>query len=140
MPPNNREKIRENKPPRGKKIRNRILAGIATLGIAAGTAVGTDSVCFDAKGVSLLPAEIVKIQEARVCFKSDQDYVTFKDDRVNKYLAKGSEARALYLFSDEGKELVGVLDHEIKKRGVIDLGQVSDGDDVVQLIINKLQQ
>jgi len=135
------------------KTRDKIISGMVVIGITtagvAGLITPDISKCLDRDGVEVkspieelvINTEIVgRIVEAnRICFKTKADYETLRNDRIGKYKIKEGEERLKWLLSDEGKELDDILTHEIQKKGTIQIPSVKEGDDIFQIIINKLQ-
>lgn len=130
-------------------LRNKIIAGVATLGIlGAGVATGIDNACIDENGLTMFPAETLALREVSddrvvsvgmVCFRDKADYVTLKDSKIAEYKALKPNERGKFLWSKGGQIVDDILDHEIKKIGKLDLGKVTEKDDIFLLIINKLK-
>ena len=134
------------------ELRNKIIAGIASLGIlGVGVATGVDNACIDKNGLTMFPAEELVLREidqssvvdnakevGTICFQSRSDYETYRDDKVSTYLLKSEKDRELWKLTDEGQTLDDVLTHEIEKLGKISF-PIKEGEDVFLLIINKLK-
>ena len=127
--------------------KNKILAGLAALGIAGAGFYGVDNACLDKDGITMFPAVELTLREnvegkdfevGKICFSKKADYEVFKTDRINSYLAKSKDDRALWLLSEEGQQLDDVLTYEIQKIGTIELPPQKEGDDVFLQIIDKL--
>ena len=112
--------------------KNKIIAGLVALGILGGTTVVAlnENCAFD--------AEAPIIREQKVCFKTKQDFKKYKDARVDQYKNKSGEERGAYLLTDEGREMIDILDYEIKKKGTINVGKVGKDDDLILKIINTI--
>ena len=113
-------------------VKNKIITGLIGLGIASGTAVVAlnEGCAFD--------AEVLTVREQKVCFKTNLQYRQYKDARVNPYKNKTDEERGKYLMTDEGREMIDILDYEIKKKGTMSLGKVSKDEDLILKIINAI--
>lgn len=86
-------------------LKDKIIAGIAAAGLAAGASViGLDQACvFD--------AEILNVAEVKICFKTEQDYKVFKIDKIAKY----NQKTPLFLWTQEGTEFMALVNHEMEK-------------------------
>jgi hypothetical protein len=104
------------------ELKNKIIAGVALLGIAGGvTVMELDKVCvFD--------AEVLQVQEQKMCFSKAEDYKIFKDSLISQYEKKAS---GLFLWTDEGAQFLSVVNHELDKMGKLRLRSFSKNTDVI---------
>ena len=134
--------------------KNKILAGLAALGIAGAGFSGVDNACLDKDGITMFPAEELTLREyirdeirgteeiietGKVCFKNEGDYVVYREYHVDTYLGMTNEDRALWFLTDEGSALDDILTHEIKKRGTVSFPYNEKTDDVFLKIIDELK-
>lgn len=109
--------------------KQKITAALTALAIASGaTVVGLDQACvFD--------AEILHIAEVKICFKTETEYNTFKNDSITKY----KEKKPAFLWTEEGKEFMAVLDHEIKKKGTMEFKNFNEDKDPIEEILKQIE-
>lgn len=128
--------------------KNKILAGLAALGIAGAGFSGVDNACLDKDGITMFPAEELELREelngeiietGKVCFKNEGDYIVYRGYHVDTYLGMTNEDRALWFLTDEGSALDDILTHEIKKRGTVSFPYNEKTDDVFLKIIDELK-
>lgn len=111
------------------ELKNKIIAGLSGLGLAATVAVvGLDQACvFD--------AEVLNVEENKICFDTKADYKTYKDDRILLYELD----TPYFLWTDKGTEFMAVLNHEIKKKGKLNVGKLDKNKNLLDKIVKLIK-
>lgn len=128
------------------EIRNKVIAGIGTLGVVVVGAVAPSVTCVDEKGLMLLPATELVLREqsagevvetGQICFKTEKDYEALKTLRISDYLSKSNNQRAQYIMTEEGMQIDDIITHEVQKLGEVSF-KLKKGDDMILKYIQAL--
>ena len=104
----------------------KITAGLASAGvIGASSLVGLDQAC-------IFDAEVLEIEDQKVCFEQAPDYKLYKDSHIAEYEKEGN----LYLYGENGSEFMAIINHEYGKNKFNLNGVHSDTDFIEQVILN----
>ena len=100
------------------ELRNKLIATLGALGIAAGAVVGLSDAC--------LKAESFVVQDVKLCLASDE-YTAYKNDIVKKYESMSASDQVAFYYKPEGIQFLAVINYELKKNGLKLLDTNFDG-------------
>ena len=90
------------------ELRNKLIATLGALGIAAGAVVGLSDTC--------LKVESFVVQNDKLCL-TDEEYVTYKQGIVDEYNALSPGDKTMFAYKEEIIiPMMAVLDNELAKR------------------------
>ena len=106
-------------------LKEKIITGLGLLGIAttAFSVVALEKAC-------IFDAEVLPLEEGKICFDTKKDYKTFKDDRIAKY-----KIEPAYLWGENGDELLAMLMHELLKKQDGTLQNITDETELMEELI-----
>lgn len=106
----------------------KIISGAVAVGVVGAGAFGLSETC-------LFDAEKLQLAGEEVCFSTEQEYIDFKDKKIEEARSNGD----LYLWTQGGQEFLDIVNHEMQKGGIKETSGIKSSEELVEQLINIIQ-